>query len=151
MHGVGYKKEHYGTTLTGSPTHETSYQYKFGVERNLIACMKTLTHGEKEQFSFFIQHNYRYTLFLDDLPSATLIRDKSKTSIDYFEGIPIGRFEHDASGYPKIIIYNHLEINVIIQNTNHGSHIIVVFEGDPFSITEGPTRSLNDPNQSDGE
>jgi hypothetical protein len=113
--------------------------------------MKTLTHGEKEQFSFFIQHNYRYTLFLDDLPSATLIRDKSKTSIDYFEGIPIGRFEHDASGYPKIIIYNHLEINVIIQNTNHGSHIIVVFEGDPFSITEGPTRSLNDPNQSDGE
>jgi hypothetical protein len=85
------------------------------------------------------------------LPSATLIRDKSKTSIDYFEGIPIGRFEHDASGYPKIIIYNHLEINVIIQNTSEGSHRIVGFEVEPFSISEGPNRSLNDPYQSDGE
>ena len=68
LHGVGYKKEHYGTTLTGSPTHETSYQYKFGVERNLIACMKTLTHGEKEQFSFFKtvkNANYKRSGFLN--------------------------------------------------------------------------------------
>jgi len=50
-----------------------------------------------------------------------------------------------------IIIYNHLEINVIIQNTVEGSHRIVGFEVEPFSISEGPSRSLNDPNQTDGE
>jgi len=33
-------------------------------------------------------------------------------TVNYFEGIPIGRYERDENGFPQIIIYNHLEIKV---------------------------------------
>lgn len=115
---MGYNISNYGTTLTGAPTHESPYQYIFGVDRNIIACMKSLSHGEREQFSFFIQHDYRYTLYLDDLPSATILRDNNNKElpVDYLEGIPIGRYEQE-NGYPQIVVYNHLDIKVIIHHT----------------------------------
>jgi hypothetical protein len=57
------------------------------------------------------------------LPSATILRDKynQELPVDYFEGVPIGRYEYDASGFPRIVIYNHLEMNVIIHTTDEGS------------------------------
>ena len=115
---MGYDISNYGTTLTGTPTHESPYQYRFGVDRNIIACMKSLSHGEREQFSFFIQHDYRYTLYLDDLPSATILRDKNNKElpVDYLDGIPIGRYEQ-LDGYPRVVVYNHLDIKVIIHHT----------------------------------
>jgi len=41
-----------------------------------------------------MQQNYTYTLYIDDLPSATIVRDEHNRDLppNYFEGIPIGIF-----------------------------------------------------------
>ena len=56
-----------------------------------------------------------YTLYLDGLPSATIIKGKDNKELDYFEGIPIGRYENGEK-----IIYNHLEITVYTHLTSEG-------------------------------
>jgi hypothetical protein len=141
--GKGYDAAKYGTTLTGAPLHESPYHHKFGYDQNIMVCKKVLTQGEKEQFSFMIQQGFTYRLYLDHLPSATIMRDKDKKEkpADYQHGIPIGVFE----GLGKIMIYNHLDITVITHNTLEGHHRIVGFEVEPYSIAEGVHRIANDP------
>lgn len=43
------------------------------------------------------------------------------------------------------MIYNHLDIIVIVHDTLDGHHRIVGFDVEPYSIAEGPNRSTNDP------
>lgn len=69
---------------------------------------------------FFIDHDYRYTLYLDDLPSATIMRDAHDRELppNYYAGIPIGYFETDkTTGEKRYALYNHLDITVIIHHT----------------------------------
>lgn len=141
--GKGYDPAKYGTTLTGTPLHESPYHHKFGYDQNIKICDKTLTFGEVEQFSFLIQQGFGYKLYLDNLPSASILRDKDdrEKPADYSHGIPIGKYE----GLGKIMIYNHLDITVIVHDTLEGHHRIVGFEVEPYSIAEGPHRSANDP------
>jgi len=83
--------------------------------------MKTLTHQEIQSFSFFIQFNYTYTLYMDDLPSATIVRDEHNRDLppNYFEGIPIGIFSNHKGDH-EIMIYNHLDITVLVHYTIEG-------------------------------
>jgi hypothetical protein len=46
--GLGYDKEKYGVTLSGTPMHESPYRHIFGQDQNMRICKKTLTHGEVE-------------------------------------------------------------------------------------------------------
>lgn len=80
--------------------------------------------------------------------SATILRDYENKELppNYFDGIPIGKFE----GLGKIMIYNHLDITVIVHTTMEGHLRIVGFEVEPFSLAEGPNRAANDPQNSDG-
>jgi hypothetical protein len=91
----------------------------------------------------FIQQGFTYTLYLDDLPSATILRDAQDKEMtpDYSHGIPIGRFV--APG--QIMLYNHWDIIVTVHDTIEGHHRIVGFEVEPFSLAEGPNRELNNP------
>lgn len=54
QYGLGYDESKYGTTLTGTPLHESPYQHTFGVDQNVMLCKKTLTLAEITQFSFMI-------------------------------------------------------------------------------------------------
>jgi len=150
--GVGYNPETFGTSLTGTPLVEAPYEYKLDVDRNWVSCMKTLSHSEVQSFSFFMQHNYTYTLYMDDLPSATIVRDEHDRDLppNYFEGIPIGIFSMPSRSEHKIMIYNHLDITVLVHHTIEGHQRIVGFDVEPFSIAEGPKRGSNDPFNSDG-
>lgn len=147
-HGRAYDPAKYGTTLTGTPLHESPFDHKFGYDQNIMVCKKTLTHGEVEQFSFMMQHNFGYTLYLDNLPSATILRDKENREMepDYGKGIPVGVFE----GLGKIMVYNHLDITVVVHDTLEGHHRIVGFEVEPFSLAEDQHRRANDPKSSTG-
>lgn len=71
------------------------------------------------------------------------MRDKQNKDLpaDYFHGIPIGKYE----GLSKIMIYNHLDITVIVHDTLEGHHRITGFEIEPYSIAEGDHRMANDP------
>jgi len=110
-------------------------------------CTKTLTQGQIEQFSQMIQHNYKYKLNIDGLPSATILRDKKNKElpVDYQSGIPIGEYH----GLGKIMIYNHLDIVVRVHTTMEGHHRIVGFEVEPYSMAEGPHRVSNNPTIAD--
>lgn len=50
-------------------------QYVFGVRRDRVACIKEYTEEHIEQFKDMIRGNYKYKLYLDDLPSATVYRN----------------------------------------------------------------------------
>lgn len=83
------------TLITATP-----YEYNVQINSNpVLTCPKNFTHTQVQQFSSMIQHGYRYSLYLDDLPSVTLIRDprvknegESSLRHDYQEGIPIGEY-----------------------------------------------------------
>ena len=74
--GVGFNPELRGMSLRGTPLVESPYFFNFLLDRNQVACYKTLTQSEIQSFSFYIQHNYTYSLYLDDLPSAVIMRDE---------------------------------------------------------------------------
>ena len=65
-----------GVTLTGSPQKHSPFDHKFGYDRNIQMCKKTYTNQEVQAFSAKIQLGYHYRLYLDDLPSASILRDK---------------------------------------------------------------------------
>ena len=48
------------------------------------------------------------------------------------------------------MIYNHLDITVLINYTIEGHQRIVGFEVEPSSIAEGIKRANNDPHDNDG-
>ena len=60
-----------------------------------------------QQFSFFAQHGYRYKLYLDDLPSATMDKNLETGELvpDYMDGIPVGEYDRETG---NLMIYNHL-------------------------------------------
>lgn len=124
--------------------HPSPYSHKFGYDRNVILCKKTLTGGEVTDFSFKIQADYHYRLYIDGLPSASVLRDKANKELpaDYYHGIPIGKFDKDTF---ETTIYNHLDIIVVVHDTMEGHHRIVGFEVEPYSINEGPHRNANNP------
>jgi len=62
-------------SLRGTPLVESPYRYGFDEDINWHACTKKLTEREIQEFSFYIQHNYTYSLYVDDLPAAVIKRD----------------------------------------------------------------------------
>jgi hypothetical protein len=89
------------------------------------------------QFKFFIEHDYKYTLYLDDLPSAVGLRDKynMELPVNYFDGIPVGFYTEDkVTGLRSFALYNHFDITVIINHTVENHQRVVGFEVEPKSI-----------------
>lgn len=52
--GPAYDPAKFGTTLTGAPLHESPYNHKFGYDRNVQLCKKSMTDGEVAEFSYKI-------------------------------------------------------------------------------------------------
>lgn len=94
----------------------------------------TVTDELFERFKFAIQKGYEYKLFIDDLPSATVVPGKNgnKNEVDYFEGIPIGEYEERTD---SLYIFNHLNLTVFTHSTYEKHERIVGFEVLPMSIT----------------
>ena len=64
------------------------------------ACEKILTDSQIENFKDVIKYRYHYRLFVDDLPSATILRDPENGDVhtDYFSGVPVGKMVYDEAG-----------------------------------------------------
>ena len=77
-----------------------------------------------------IRNMYRYQLFIDDLPNATMDRGYA----NYKEGIYVGKYNTDGS----TILYNHLELVIKTHHVSGGDEVrIVGFEVTPYSIEHG--------------
>ena len=85
-----------------------------------------------EEFKYMIENEYRYRLYIDDLPSATMEREEETGEFypDYDDGIPVGVYIEESG---KIMIYNHLVMTVLTHH-EYGSDSrerIVGFEIEP--------------------
>ncbi len=74
-----------------------------------ILCNKTYKKSEYENFKWFIERHYTYSFFVDDLPSAYVVRHENTATIKYQNGIPVGYIDNTTS---QIYLYNHLDINI---------------------------------------
>lgn len=104
---------------------------------NTTACERILTDSQIENFKEVIKYRYHYRLFVDDLPSATLLRDPENGVVhtDYFSGIPVGKMVYDEAGQRyRYILYNHWNINIDVQEVEDSLHRrIVGFTVEPRS------------------
>lgn len=132
--GVEWDPDSVGKAIRDVELVESPYQYEFGDTEKFISCQKKVTATQRSQFSTMIQHGFRYHLYLDDLPSVTIMNDEETgfSYPDYQEGIPIGEYNPVTK---ELIIYNHLVITVkthFAGGTN--GQRIVGFEVEPRSV-----------------
>ena len=97
---------------------ESPYEFEMGTSHNgmQVMCTKAYNDTQIEWFEFFSEYRFTYRLYLDDLPSATVIKRDKKThkrEVVYHEGVPVG-FWNETTG--KASLVNHLEITVLLQN-----------------------------------
>lgn len=85
-----------GVSMRDTKINESPYAYSMKSQNPKIACHKSLTLNETQSFINLARHGYRYRLYLDDLPSATVVKSGQNTNNmvdDYSVGIPIGDFD----------------------------------------------------------
>jgi hypothetical protein len=105
----------------------------------MIPCSKTFSKTQVDQFKWYIKRSYHYKLYLDELPSATIIRNKNGVDIvNYYDGIPIGYTDTNGT----VNVFNHLEITVDTHKTYDGHERIVAFDVEPFSLADDADRML---------
>ena len=109
--GGKYDPKSVGVTMQDNLITDSPYEYVFGEEKqfNTTCGLQILENTQVQQFSFFTQHGYRYKLYLDDLPSATMVKDEQSGELvpDFLDGIPVGEYDKQTR---KLKIYNHLSI-----------------------------------------
>ena len=95
-----------------------------------------------------MQQGYEYRLYLDDLPSATIITSPTgESKIDYQHGIPIGKYDRETK---ELMIYNHLEMTVKTHwESGSDKQRIVGFEVEPRSIANKASRLYDPDNAQD--
>jgi len=70
-----FDEEVVGMAVEGDLLIASPLDYQFGRhKKGIIPCEKTYTEADISEFSFFMQHNYHYKMYLDGLPSATILR-----------------------------------------------------------------------------
>ena len=81
-------------------------------------------------------------MFIDDLPSATMIKNEDgELEADYKEGLYIGRSNDDGS----YVIYNHLDMVVKTHKVSNGDELRVVgFEIHQRSVRYGSSLTESD-------
>ena len=72
--------------------HESPYEYWVGESKeSIVICNSMMTHEEIRDFIHMIKNRYRYQLFVDGLPSATMEKDENgELKPNYKEGLYIG-------------------------------------------------------------
>lgn len=93
-----------------------------------------------DNFKEAILNNYHYRLFIDGLPSATMVRNPETGDVhdDFMSGIPVGKLVYDEAGINyKYILYNHWNIIIKTQEVENSLHQrIVGFEVEPRSFAQ---------------
>jgi hypothetical protein len=101
-------------------------------KENVPLCERNMTELDIDNFRWFIERDYHYTFYIDDLPSAYISKKEETPTVKYENGIPIGTFDDH---YKQYLIYNHLEFIIQIHDTldDKESFRIVGFKVEPRS------------------
>lgn len=136
----------HGVTMYETELHESFFLYRIGQNKlNAAPCHRTLTDLQYDTYIDKIEKGYGFKLYLDGLPSATIIRDPvtGETHKDYFDGIPIGK-HYGTFGDYSYVLYNHWIITVKTQAVEDAKHQrIVGFEVEPRSYANGESVTMD--------
>ena len=135
-----------GEILTGEKIFNTGYSAKTGNNSLCqILCYNQFDEESLNLVKTLIKRNYFINWYLDKLPAGLLTYDKQNkiTSVDYFQGIPLGYMEND-----NFFIYNHLQFHILINEINKKKYNIVGFNILPISINHNGDKEMciKDPN-----
>lgn len=122
-----------GEWLEGDRIAPSPYTLEFGTNMYFQhLCVQNLgnTGNDKQQLEKAIREKYHHNWILDNLPLA------SKSEVDVYittvfsQGFPVGFMGDDN----KVYVHNHVNIEVIYHEQDHGMYRIVQFIVEPFSI-----------------
>jgi hypothetical protein len=85
-----------------------------------------------------VKKDFEYKIYIDDLPSATVTRDRMDEQVfNYFDGIPLGKYDERKKEWH---IFNHLDITVETHLTIEGDERIVGLDIEPMSLKDDSKR-----------
>lgn len=107
-------------------------------------CSDVFDLEATERFEQLVNRSYGYRLFLDDLPSATVI--KGQTHYEWaiplgFTTPPMNANEDGRVPYQPVGIYNHLDIKIKVHPTLKSS-LVGTKEKETFKVPVGYSDSL---------
>ena len=125
--------------LTGESYYTTGYMAL--TNKNAFCqtlCLNNFTAFDLRMYRKLIRRNYFTNLLVDKLPAGRLIYnvEEKKTSIEYFNGIPIG-FKVNDTYY----VYNHLQFHILL-NKRGKNFNVVGFNVLPMSIKHQGKRAI---------
>uniref|UniRef100_A0AC35U8I9 Transmembrane 9 superfamily member n=1 Tax=Rhabditophanes sp. KR3021 TaxID=114890 RepID=A0AC35U8I9_9BILA len=99
--GTKVNLEHYhetlGEALLGVELEFSGLEMKFKTNaKSSSICKKTITNNEFLQFSYGIEHNYWYQMYMDDLPMWN----------------PVGELKYDNVNNPEYYLYTHKQFDI---------------------------------------
>ena len=121
-----------GEILTGDTYYSTEYLTKVNKDvLCLVLCYNNFTKKDVEFYQKLIRRRYFGNWVVDKLPAGLLLyNDKTKrTSIKYFNGIPLGFIANDT-----YYIYNHLQFHILLNKIDENRYNVVGFNILPISL-----------------
>ena len=63
-----------------------------------LVCNMKLGAAQVTQFKTYIKNNFKYRLYLDELPNAVMVWDDDAGELvdDYNQGVPIGKWDEET-------------------------------------------------------
>lgn len=97
-----------------------------------VLCEMTLEEKAYNMFEWTIERDYKFTWYVDNLPSALIPQISFQTPKKYESGIPLGYFDPATREY---FLYNHYNIMIQYHETSgeKPSFGIVGFYVEPVS------------------
>lgn len=130
---IHYVSENIGEILRGDRIVNTAYVVEMtkDIKCSLVCEQLTLSKPDASTFKTFIENDYSVHMMIDNLPSATVVKDADGTNKHYVHGYKLG-FMYNGVAY----INNHLSVTVDYFEGESGKYAVVGFEVEASSIDE---------------
>ena len=129
-----------GEILTGEEFFTTNYIAKTNEDQYCqVLCYNNFSEKSIDIIKKLIFRKYFTNWVLDKLPSGLINYDitTKKTSLQYFNGIPLG-FIKDGDFY----IYNHLQFHILLNKIDDDKYNVVGFNIMPMSIKHNNEKEI---------
>ena len=109
-------EDNLGEILSGEDIYISNYYGNINQNKYwALLCKNQFMRHNLKTLRRLIERNYHTNWYVDSLPAGLIQFNKEtkKEEVDYFSGIPLGKFEDN-----KYIIYNHLHFKIQINKVS---------------------------------
>ena len=134
-------EDNLGEILTGEDLYLSEYTAQINKNKYCaVLCYTNFTFNSIKKLKKLINRNYYTNWYVDKLPAGLMYYNYNtkKTSVNYFEGIPLGKRER-YNNTDRYIIYNHFHFKILINKIADKKFNIVGLSILPMSIKHSQT------------